>query len=402
MMVGREVLFSLERAAAAPGEVVLEVDGLVVPGDRGREAVAGVTFSIRQGEILGIAGVSGNGQRELVEAVTGLRRSTPRRRAPLGPRHHQRVGPGGGRPRHLPRARGAHPLRRRAQPARVRERGAEAAPQPPLLAGGVPRRTGHARARRGHRGLAPRRRPFARDAREAPLGRQHPEAHPRARDGGRARAARRLAPHLRPGRGGHGVRAPPAARAARARQGRAAGERGPRGDLRARRPDRGDVRRTPRRHRGPRQGRPGARSACGWPARPPTCSRPAPPVDAHDEGDVTPPPLGASARAREPRPGRGRARRQPGRGPPGDLRGIRRERGRPVLRPVPDLLGLVRQRLRSRRDRDQGHPPHPDRRGSRLRVPREVLEHRRRGPAARGRHRGDVDRPQRAPARARC
>jgi general nucleoside transport system ATP-binding protein len=76
MMVGREVLFSLERAAAAPGDVVLEVDGLVVPGDRGREAVAGITFSIRQGEILGIAGVSGNGQRELVEAVTGLRRSS--------------------------------------------------------------------------------------------------------------------------------------------------------------------------------------------------------------------------------------------------------------------------------------------------------------------------------------
>jgi ABC-type uncharacterized transport system ATPase subunit len=76
MMVGREVLFSLERAAVAPGEVVLEVEDLSVPGDRGREAVSGISFSVRQGEILGIAGVSGNGQRELVEAVTGLRRST--------------------------------------------------------------------------------------------------------------------------------------------------------------------------------------------------------------------------------------------------------------------------------------------------------------------------------------
>jgi len=76
MMVGREVLFSLERSAVAPGEVVLEVEDLCVPGDRGREAVSGVSFTVRQGEILGIAGVSGNGQRELVEAVTGLRRSS--------------------------------------------------------------------------------------------------------------------------------------------------------------------------------------------------------------------------------------------------------------------------------------------------------------------------------------
>ena len=75
MMVGREVLFSLERAPVKPGEVILAVDGLAVPGDRGREAVSGVSFSIRQGEILGVAGVSGNGQRELVEAITGLRRS---------------------------------------------------------------------------------------------------------------------------------------------------------------------------------------------------------------------------------------------------------------------------------------------------------------------------------------
>ncbi|OHD70410.1 MAG: heme ABC transporter ATP-binding protein [Spirochaetes bacterium RBG_13_68_11] len=76
MMVGREVLFSLERGAVAPGEVVLEVEDLRVPGDRGREAVSGISFTVRQGEIFGIAGVSGNGQRELVEVVTGLRRSS--------------------------------------------------------------------------------------------------------------------------------------------------------------------------------------------------------------------------------------------------------------------------------------------------------------------------------------
>ena len=49
---------------------------MCVPGDRGREAVSGISFTVRQGEIFGIAGVSGNGQRELVEAVTGLRRSS--------------------------------------------------------------------------------------------------------------------------------------------------------------------------------------------------------------------------------------------------------------------------------------------------------------------------------------
>ncbi len=75
LMVGREVLFSLERKALTPGPVVLEVRGLAVEGDRGHEAVKGVSLEVRQGEILGIAGVSGNGQRELVEAITGLRRA---------------------------------------------------------------------------------------------------------------------------------------------------------------------------------------------------------------------------------------------------------------------------------------------------------------------------------------
>jgi general nucleoside transport system ATP-binding protein len=74
MMVGRDVLFSLDRKDLAPGHVVLDVRDLVVSGDRGNEAVKGVSFSVRRNEILGIAGVSGNGQRELVEAITGLRK----------------------------------------------------------------------------------------------------------------------------------------------------------------------------------------------------------------------------------------------------------------------------------------------------------------------------------------
>jgi ABC-type uncharacterized transport system ATPase subunit len=74
MMVGRDVVFSLDHTRIEPGATVLEVEGLHALGDRGRPAVRGVSFSVARGEIFGIAGVSGNGQRELVEAITGLRR----------------------------------------------------------------------------------------------------------------------------------------------------------------------------------------------------------------------------------------------------------------------------------------------------------------------------------------
>lgn len=76
MMVGHEIHTTLDRQEVTPGEVILEVTDLEVPGDRGSPAVQGVTFQVRQYEIFGIAGVSGNGQRELAEAVTGLRLPT--------------------------------------------------------------------------------------------------------------------------------------------------------------------------------------------------------------------------------------------------------------------------------------------------------------------------------------
>ena len=73
MMVGREIRFDRQPRETTPGDPVLEVDGLRVQGDRGLERVRGVDVTVREGEILGVAGVQGNGQTELVEGVTGLR-----------------------------------------------------------------------------------------------------------------------------------------------------------------------------------------------------------------------------------------------------------------------------------------------------------------------------------------
>ena len=75
-MVGRNVSLVVDRGESSPGEPMLRVDGLRVNDDRGHEVVRGVSFEIRGGEILGIAGVAGNGQDELVEALTGLRHLT--------------------------------------------------------------------------------------------------------------------------------------------------------------------------------------------------------------------------------------------------------------------------------------------------------------------------------------
>lgn len=72
-MVGRPVLFRVNKDEAHPGEIALAVQDLHVNDARGIEAVRGVSFTVRRGEIVGIAGVQGNGQNELVEALTGLR-----------------------------------------------------------------------------------------------------------------------------------------------------------------------------------------------------------------------------------------------------------------------------------------------------------------------------------------
>lgn len=73
LMVGRPVDLVVDKAEADPKDVVLTVDHLMVLDDRNRQVVNGVSFEVRSGEIVGIAGVQGNGQTELVEALTGLR-----------------------------------------------------------------------------------------------------------------------------------------------------------------------------------------------------------------------------------------------------------------------------------------------------------------------------------------
>ncbi|GAP08489.1 nucleoside ABC transporter ATP-binding protein [Anaerolinea thermolimosa] len=102
MMVGREVRLEVEKRIARAGDVVLEVHDLVVTDAQKQITVDGVSFDVRAGEILGVAGVQGNGQTELVEAVTGLRqpvsgsirllgqdvtRATPREIIELGTAH---------------------------------------------------------------------------------------------------------------------------------------------------------------------------------------------------------------------------------------------------------------------------------------------------------------------------
>ena len=73
MMVGRDVRLQVEKGPASPGAPVLQVEDLTTLDDRGQVAVDGVSLEVRAGEVLGVAGVQGNGQTELVEALTGLR-----------------------------------------------------------------------------------------------------------------------------------------------------------------------------------------------------------------------------------------------------------------------------------------------------------------------------------------
>jgi ABC-type uncharacterized transport system ATPase subunit len=84
MMVGREVVLEVEKSKAKPSGLTLRVENLKVLDDRNTLAVNGVSFDVLGGEILGIAGVQGNGQTQLVEALTGLRHPVDGRMELLG------------------------------------------------------------------------------------------------------------------------------------------------------------------------------------------------------------------------------------------------------------------------------------------------------------------------------
>ncbi|MGI9953061.1 ABC transporter ATP-binding protein [Moorellaceae bacterium AZ2] len=76
LMVGRDISLEKTKNPSSPGEIILEVENLQALNNRGLPALQGVTFSLHRGEILGIAGVAGNGQTELAEVLTGLRRAS--------------------------------------------------------------------------------------------------------------------------------------------------------------------------------------------------------------------------------------------------------------------------------------------------------------------------------------
>lgn len=74
MMVGRDVVFNIDKEKLAAGKRVLSVQDIHVTGDKGMPAVKGISFELFENQIFGIAGVAGNGQRELAEAITGIRK----------------------------------------------------------------------------------------------------------------------------------------------------------------------------------------------------------------------------------------------------------------------------------------------------------------------------------------
>ncbi len=75
LMVGRDVILRLDKKPVEPGEIVLSIENLWADNDKGLKALQGINLQVRQGEIVGLAGVAGNGQRELADVITGLRKA---------------------------------------------------------------------------------------------------------------------------------------------------------------------------------------------------------------------------------------------------------------------------------------------------------------------------------------
>ena len=251
MMVGREVTLTVEKTPYNPGEPVLEVRDLVVLDDRGLVAVNGVSLEVRAGEVLALAGVQGNGQTELVEALVGMRpvisgtvTLNGHDVTHLTPRQALDAGFG-----HIPEDRQRDGLVLSMSVA-------------DNLVLNTPRRAPFARRgtrnfaadQRTRRAVGPRlRHPRDLDpsAGELALGRQPAEGHrgPRALEG--HRVPRRLPADARSRRRLDRVRAPPDRRASQSRAWFADRLVGTRRGARPRRPDRGDVRGQDQRRRRP-------------------------------------------------------------------------------------------------------------------------------------------------------
>ena len=92
MMVGREVLFRIDKKPVKAGEVVLSVENIQADNDKNLQALRGLNLNVRAGEIVGLAGVAGNGQSELAEVITGMRKCTAGRISCPGPGYYQSFG----------------------------------------------------------------------------------------------------------------------------------------------------------------------------------------------------------------------------------------------------------------------------------------------------------------------
>ena len=131
-MVGRKVILKIDKEPARPGKVVLEARNLEVRDDRGIVRVHDVSFALREGEILGVAGVAGNGQSELLEALAGIRPISSGEILHRRPRIERRTvqSCSDAQPRRRARARGSPPRRPRHAVRGVRKRDARLPPRP--------------------------------------------------------------------------------------------------------------------------------------------------------------------------------------------------------------------------------------------------------------------------------
>ena len=243
LMVGRELAAegSAARVECTPGAAVLELEGVWAQGDRGDAAVRGVSLDVCAGEIVAIAGVAGNGQRELAETIAGIRHQTEGevrvggRKLRGDPRAAQAAGVA-----YVPEDRlgtGVAPSLSIASNLVLRSYREHYASRGPLLRlGAIRERAVDLIRALLDRGAGPV------GAGAPALRRQPPEGRARARVLRQAEARRRRLADARPRRGRDRDRARVSARRRRRGRRRAADQRGPRRDPRSRRPDRRHVR----------------------------------------------------------------------------------------------------------------------------------------------------------------